>query len=96
MASVTVTPNTTRQCKGSCNVKNRIAHLLSESEQEAYEEWADQVFSLVFDNPEDVCTLTFGDRNPKLSGDLFDDFGCTMSKQQRIRYDAYVDQQKRN
>jgi len=77
-------------------VKNRIAHLLSESEQEAYEEWADSVFSLVFDNPEDVCTLTFGDRNPQLSGDRYDDFGCTMSKQQRIRYDAYVDQQKRN
>tara|TARA_R110000824_G_scaffold144819_1_gene312892 strand:+ start:261 stop:632 length:372 start_codon:yes stop_codon:yes gene_type:complete len=69
-----------RSSQGS-NMKNRVSKFLTETEREQYEDWADAIFELAFDYPEDVCTLVYGE-----------DFGITQNKAQRKRLaDSYKD-----
>jgi len=62
-------------------MKNRVSKFLTETEREHYEDWADAIFELAFDYPEDVCTLVYGE-----------DFGITQNKAQQKRLaDSYKD-----
>ena len=63
------------QLSRGSNMKNRLSqYSLSEEDAEDYEDWADAIFELVFDYPEDVCTLVYGE-----------DFGITQNKAQQKR-----------
>ena len=73
MASVTVTPNTTRQCKGSCNVKNRISEYFPDhpDNQDLYEEVCQAGWNGMKENRLDVYWGAFQTDDGSFEEDFF-------------------------
>ena len=70
-----------RSSQGS-NMKNRLSQYdLSEDDREDYEIWADALFEVAFNQPNDVGTLVFG---PSRENGL-EDFSLTQTKAQQKR-----------
>jgi hypothetical protein len=64
------------------NMKNRLSQYdLSEDDQEDYEIWADALFEVAYNQPNDVGTLVFG---PSRENGL-EDFSLTQTKAQQKR-----------
>lgn len=63
-------------------MKNRLSQYnLSEEDQEDYEIWADALFEVTFNQPNDVGTLVYGPARPNGP----EDFGLKQTNAQRKR-----------
>ena len=70
------------QLSQESNMKNRLSQYnLSEEDAEDYEIWADALFEVAYNQPNDVGTLVYG---PSKENGL-EDFSLTQTKAQRKR-----------
>jgi len=75
------------QLSRGSDMKNRLSqYSLSEEDAEDYEDWADALFELVFNEPNDVGTLVYGSNtgHPHMLKTL--DFGLTQTPEQIKRW----------